>query len=251
MKRITLQSRSAIDLSRTNLHHLVIRELATRIIEAEHQRELINFPTEADLCSQLGISRTVLRESMKVLADKGMVEMRPSTGTRSRHREHWNLLDPDILVWKAEQEPDLQFLQELCEVRLAIEPAAAGYAATRATSSDLTEIKERLAGREALPLNADLATIVDSDMRFLEAIIGASHNPLLVNLHSTIRTPFRVTVLHAFHSNSTAVLELKTLRELLLALQRKDPSAASRITERAISIAMLAVKEKLGTAPNL
>jgi len=116
---------------RVKLHGTITRELALKIIEAEKHSTPIAFPKESELSLQLGVSRTVMRESMKVLVDKGMVEMRPRAGTKSRPRTAWNLLDPDILSWQAEQTPDPRLLLDLCEVRLTIEPTASGFAAVR------------------------------------------------------------------------------------------------------------------------
>lgn len=230
---------------RKKLHGAVTRELALRIIESERKSELISFPNEADLSTQLGVSRTVVREAMKVLVDKGLVEMRPRAGTRSRSRENWNLLDPDILTWQAELAPDARFLRDLCEVRLAIEPTASGFAAVRATPDQLDQIAQELMAREALHDGASLEKIVDHDLRYFHAVIAASHNPLLINLHANIREPFRTTLLFTFRSTTTIALALKAQRDLFKALHRKDPVLASKAAERAVGVAMLAVEEKL------
>jgi GntR family transcriptional regulator, galactonate operon transcriptional repressor len=234
-----------IPVQRHKLHGTVTRELALRILDADRRGELISFPNEAELSTQLGVSRTVLREAMKVLVDKGMVEMRPRAGTKSRLRSAWKLLDPDILSWQTELEPDVQFLLNLCEVRLAIEPTAAGFAAVRATQAELDEIARRLMVREALPHDAPLQSVVDLDLEFFNAVIAASHNPLLVNLNGIIRVPFRTSLLYIFRMGTNIALTLKAQRELFRALHRKDPVAASRAAEKAVGVAMLAVEEKM------
>ncbi|MGA3127762.1 MAG: FCD domain-containing protein [Candidatus Korobacteraceae bacterium] len=230
---------------RRKLHGTITRELALRIIEAERRSEQIAFPSEAELSVQLGVSRTVVRESMKVLADKGLVEMRQRAGTKARVRSAWKLLDPDILSWQAELTPDSRFLRDLCEVRLAIEPTASGFAAVRATTEELDEIASRLMIREALPHDAPLPSVVDLDMQFFRAVIAASHNPLLVNLNEIIREPFKTTLLYTFRSATSVALSLKAQRDLFRALHRKDPVAASSAAERAVGVAMLAVEEKI------
>jgi len=229
---------------RQNLHAAVTRELALRILEADRRSERISFPNEAQLSAQLGVSRTVIREAMKVLVDKGMVEMRPRAGTSSTPRTSWKLLDPNILSWQAEMTPDCELLLQLCEVRLAIEPTASGFAAVRATQQELDEIARRLMMRQALPLNPSLETIVDMDWNFFNAVIVASHNPLLLSLNATIREPFRTTLLYTFSSATTIALALKAQKDLFKALHRKDPVAASKAAERAVGVAMLAVQEK-------
>ena len=161
-----------------NLHGRVIRALGVRVIEAERASERIVFPNEAELCQQLGVSRSILREAVKVLADKGMVEVRPRSGTRSRDRSDWNLLDPDILAWQAELPPDARFLRDVCEVRLAMEPTAAGFAALRASEEEIARIQRCLAQRESRAALADPDEAVDLDLEFHSAVVAASHNPL-------------------------------------------------------------------------
>lgn len=237
-----------IHSAQRKLHGIVTRELALRIIEAERRSEIISFPNESELSTQLGVSRTVIREAMKVLVDKGLVEMRPKAGTRSRPRSAWKLLDPDILTWQAELKPDARFLLDLCEVRLAIEPTASGFAAVRATQEELDEIARRLMMREALPLEAALEKLVDLDLQFFSAVIAASHNPLLVNLGAIIRAPFRTTLLYTFHSPNMIALALKAQKDLFKALHRQDPVAASKAAERAVGVSMLAVEEHIESA---
>src|SRR6478735_2034685 len=82
-----------------SLHDRVTRTLALQVIKAERNGQLVIFPNEGELCRQLGVSRSILRESVKVLDDKGMVQVRPRSGTRALPRSQWNQLDADILAW--------------------------------------------------------------------------------------------------------------------------------------------------------
>jgi DNA-binding FadR family transcriptional regulator len=240
-----MHSPSALRDFRRRLHNSITRELALRIIRAERNAERVSFPNESELSAQLGVSRTVVRESMKVLVDKGLVEMRPRSGTSARPRSEWNLLDPDILSWQAELIPDVRFLLDLCEVRLAIEPTASGFAAVRATPEELEEIERCLKQREALSRDAVLGDIVDLDLQFHNAVIAASHNPLLANLNAIIREPFKTTLLYTLRSPANIALGVKAQRDLVRALRRKDPVAATKAAEKAVGVAMVAVEEIL------
>ncbi len=230
---------------RTRLHDQVTRELALRVLQSERAAELIVFPNETDLCRELGVSRTILRESMKVLADKGMIEMRPRTGTRARPRASWRLLDPDILAWQAGLQPDTRFLRDLCEVRLAIEPTAAGFAALRATADQIDVIGRCLEAREALAENSSLDAIIDLDLEFHNAVVVASHNPLLQDLSATIREPFRAALLYTSRFPANLALGVEAQRDLLEGVRRHDPLAARRAAEEAVGLAMLAVEEAI------
>ena len=235
--------------ARPHLHATVTRKLALHIIQSEREAGAVSFPNEADLGQQLGVSRTVLREAMKVLADKGMIEMRPKTGTRARPRVDWRLLDPDVLRWQAETSPDIRFLRDLAEVRLAIQPTAAGFAAVRATPEDLEAIEAALIRREAVGRRGSAEAVSGADLDFHEAVVAASHNPLLVQLSQAIREPFRASLTIIVGTPVKAALGARAYRELLSALRRHDPVTARQAAEKAVGMAMIATEEGRTKAP--
>lgn len=219
----------------------VTRILAHRVIEHSQEGRPLVFPKEADLCLELGVSRTVLRESMKVLADKGMVEMKPRAGTRARPAACWRMLDPDVLAWQAELSPPPEFLRHLCEVRLAIEPTAAGFAAVRATSADLERLDSCLARRRRPGIR--IAELTELDLEFHSALVDAGHNPLLSHLSAAIRTPIRIAFAATLNFASTVELGLEAHEALLECLRRGDPLAARRAADEVVGFAMLAVEK--------
>jgi GntR family galactonate operon transcriptional repressor len=223
------------------LHTRVTRVLAQRVLESERSREVLLFPKEADLSAQLGVSRSVLRESMKVLADKGMIQMKPRAGTRARPRSEWRLLDHDILAWQAEVDPSFDLLRDLCEVRLAFEPTTAGFAAVRATSAEIDDI-ERSLEKRAASAGGPIERIVDLELEFHDAIVAASHNPLLVELSAAIRTPIRIALTCTSRFASALELGLDAHRKVLECLRRRDPLATRHAAEEAVGVAMLAVE---------
>jgi DNA-binding FadR family transcriptional regulator len=227
------------------LHTRVTGALARQVIRAERQAAPLAFPKESELSRQLGVSRTVLRESMKVLADKGLVAMKPRAGTRAQPRSQWRLLDPDILAWQAEAGAGADFLRDLCEVRLAIEPTAAGFAAVRASPEEIGRIADCLHRREARPAGADRDEITRLDLDFHTAVVAASHNPLLVELSRVIRPPLRTALSATAGFPSAAELGLEARHALLKALRRRDPMAARRAAEQIVGLAMLAVEKAI------
>ncbi len=234
---------------REKLHTHITSLLARRVIQADRERgrQPVVFPKEADLCQQLGVSRSILRESMKVLVDKGMVQMKPRAGTWARPRAEWRLLDPDILTWQAEANPDPQFLRDLCEVRLAIEPTAAGFAAVRATPEELRAIERSLESRRR---QAHPERSIELDLDFHTSVVDASHNPLLRQLSSIIQAPFRTALALAAQFPSNVELGLEAHEQLLEALRRHDPMAARRAAEQAVGLAMLAVEKVIRSKKN-
>jgi GntR family transcriptional regulator, galactonate operon transcriptional repressor len=224
-----------------NLHDRVTRALAVRVLEAERASEPLIFPNEADLCRELGVSRTILREAVKVLADKGMVDVRPRSGTRARPRPEWKLLDPDILAWQAELGPDARFLRDLCEVRLAIEPIAAGFAALRATAEEIDAIGRCLEQRESR--SASEEEIAELDLRFHAAVVGASHNLLLEQLSAAIRQPFRAALSYTVRLRASSALGLAAHKALFEGISGRDPLRARAAAEEIVGLAMLAVEQ--------
>ena len=226
-----------------NLHSRVTRVLAHQVLEAERNSRSLVFPNEAELCHQLGVSRTILREAVKVLADKGMVEARQKLGTCARPRTAWNQLDPDILGWWAELGPDTHFLRDLCEVRLAIEPTASGFAAVRATSGEIEAIGRSLKLREAKVKASNFGEAVDLNLKFHTAVAAACHNSLLEQLNRAISRPLRIALSYTTGLHTSDVLDIAAHRQLYEAICDHDSMKARAAAERIVGLAMLGVEE--------
>src|SRR5947209_10892524 len=126
------------------LHGQIVHAIGRQIVSgAVRPGEVLSLP------EGLPASRTVLREAIKVLAAKGLVESRPKTGTRVRAPQSWNQLDPDVLAWQQEGMPQPAFLRKLTEVRLIVEPAAAERAAQRARPAALAALDAAFGDMEA------------------------------------------------------------------------------------------------------
>ena len=233
------------------LHARVTHMLALRVLGAERDGQPLVFPNEADLCLQLGVSRSILREAVKVLADKGMVEVRQRLGTRALPRTEWNQLDPDILNWWAELGVDARFLLELCEVRLAIEPTAAGFAAVRGGREEIDAVAHALEAREAgvkagvtaSDKAVDRARAVDLEVDIHAAIMAASHSPLLEQLSRAIRKPLRAALSCTTGVRAASLLESAANRSLIEALRKQDAMKARAAAEKIVGLAMLGAEE--------
>ncbi|BDI24033.1 FadR/GntR family transcriptional regulator [Herbiconiux sp. L3-i23] len=134
-------------------------------------------PREAELTAEYAVSRTSVREAMKVLAAKGLVDIRPKIGTRVRSQELWNTFDSDLLSWTHSEGRGTELMQDLVELRQIVEPNAARLAAGRASMSDLGAL-ERIA--QAMAASAtDHVAYAEWDVAFHLAVYSASHNALL------------------------------------------------------------------------
>ena len=167
-----------------NLHGQVVQELGRQIVGGK-LKPGHGLPREETLAQQMVISRTALRESLKVLASKGLIETRQKTGTRVRDSRFWNQLDPDVLAWRCASMPTDDFVEKLVEMRELIEPAAAAAAAKRRDAAQLAGIKMAYAAMAAAP---DLDAWTAADLDFHECVLGAANNELMTSLFSVVET---------------------------------------------------------------
>jgi DNA-binding FadR family transcriptional regulator len=150
------------------------------------------FPTEAELSRRHGLSRSVTREAVKMLAAKGLVSARPKVGTVVEPSDRWNLLDPDILRWLLERQFSLDLLRQFSELRLAIEPTAAALAAQIPDNPGIAAIEKNFARMEAAARGED--DVLDADIQFHIAILQAVQNPFFRQFEELVRTALHTSI---------------------------------------------------------
>ncbi len=181
-------------------------------------------PNEGALSSELQISRTAVREAIKMLTAKGLVGSRPRRGTEVRPVSDWNLLDSDVLRWLRESPPDRKIVIELLELRLGFEPEAASLAARRADPAQIARIEEAYGFmRESAAGRYDP---VEADCRFHEAIIAATSNRFYQPLGALVRTALSLTapITNAIFGHSVG--DLDAHGEIFLAIEKRDEQRA-------------------------
>jgi DNA-binding FadR family transcriptional regulator len=173
------------------IHGSVVDTLGQWILGATYAPgELL--PREDDLAETLNVSRTSVREAVKVLSAKGLLEVRRRVGVRVRPRDDWNLLDPQVLSWHPDVGRDAELIASLVEARGIIEPEAAALAAARATAADLARIERAYEGMER-NLHVDLVACCEADLQFHVGLVAASHNVVLKGLTGAIEAALRAT----------------------------------------------------------
>ena len=111
-----------------NFHSYVINEVGRAIVSGDMPVGS-SLPGDAEMMDRFGVSRTVLREALKTLEAKGLVEARAKVGTRVLPQSRWNLFDRQILAWKLESGPSPAFLASFQTIRESLEVQAARLAA--------------------------------------------------------------------------------------------------------------------------
>ena len=132
-------------------------------------------PSMDQMYQMFGVSRLVVREVMRTLAAKGMVTSKARIGTSVSDPAQWNWLDPQVLRWRTAIGLDQAFLNQLTQVRLALEPAAASLAAEVRTEQDLTALQTAITGM--YQAGNDHQKFSKADRKFHDAVISATHNP--------------------------------------------------------------------------
>lgn len=155
-------------------------------------------PRENDLCELYGVSRTVIRESLKVLESKGLVRGKPRIGTTVCDKDDWNILDADVLEWMGPYIKDFDLLGCILEARRTIEPAAAEYAAERASAQEIADLDN--AWRQMRDSARDPESFTDADVMFHTVLLTASHNQVFRRLSSAIHAALK----YALHASISA-----------------------------------------------
>lgn len=143
-------------------------------------------PTEHELCDRQGLSRGAVREAIKVLASKGLVQSRRRQGTIVNRVHHWNLLDPDILDWMREVDYSHRLLHRLIQVRQAIEPEACAIVAERHQRVNFSAMSAAVEIMEE-PLISEPALLA-ADTDFHLGILDATGNPFFQQFRPLVRT---------------------------------------------------------------
>lgn len=215
-----------------DLHGRVAHLLATAILRGDYAPESI-LPREAELMDAFGVSRTVLREALRTLTSKGLIESRPRVGTRVRPRHAWNLLDADVLDWYSRVAEPMQFALKLQEMREMIEPYAAGLAAASYSEKTFGALADAHA---AMAAARNVDEWVRADLQFHLSVLIACSNELLIPLGTLIERTLeaqlrlnakRADVFNASLAEHTAVFE---------AIRERDAAAARDAMARLLGV---------------
>jgi DNA-binding FadR family transcriptional regulator len=165
------------------IHGTVARDLGISIVSGEYPPGAV-LDNEVTASDQLKVSRTAYREAVRILSAKGLVEARPKIGTRVSPRRKWHLLDPDVLYWMFQNEPDEQLLASLFELRRIIEPEAAALAAERRSDEHVRIMDRALQNMRAHTLATEAGRA--ADQLFHSTMLDATDNAFLSSLTSGV-----------------------------------------------------------------
>lgn len=214
-----------------NLHGHVIRELGKRIVVGDLRPGDV-LPREENLAESMDVSRTALREALKVLSAKGLIESRPRVGTRVRPKQFWNQLDADVLSWRCASMPTDDFIGKLVEMREIIEPAAAAAAARRRTTSQLNNVDLAYRKMEAARDSEEWAA---ADLSFHDAVLQATGNELMISLFSVVASALEMFFVLSAQTAGDFKYSLPHHLKVLEAIRREQPEVARKAMQSIIT----------------
>lgn len=235
-------------VSTQSLTQQIVNELGLRIVRGEYSGEN-SFPIEANLCEEFGVSRSVLREAVKMLTTKGLLRARPRQGTWVQSEEAWNLLDPDVLRWLLERKFSIDLLSDFTEIRMAIEPQAAAFAAVRATDAQKQRIADALDRMQDAEKGDDDPLL--SDIAFHVALLEASGNRFFSQLRDMVDTALRISIRLTNQYKGVALASVSDHRKVYTAIEAGDPEAARAASAALVKEAneLIAIaRERIGRA---
>lgn len=218
-------------MSGPSVHMSLAEDIGLRIVRGDYPPGTI-LPNEAQWTEIFNVSRTAVREAIKILMAKGLLASRPKIGSWVKPKERWNLLDRDVLSWYAHSPDRIQFLKTVQEFRHIIEPEATALAAIRRSEEQMAEITEALRDMgQATTLQAR----TQADTRFHLAILRASGNDLLIPLGTLIESALNHLFLLVTRNDSTLVHALRLHGNIEKSIRLQRPNAARNAVRRLLA----------------
>ncbi|ANV25890.1 FadR family transcriptional regulator [Rhizobium pusense] len=220
---------------RRNSHAHVVSELGSAIVSGRIAEGSL-LPNDAELSMRFGVSRTVLRETMKTLAAKRLVEPKAKVGTRVLDRSSWNFFDPDVLGWRCEAGIDQEFVKHLAEIRLALEPAAAAAAALQASNEDIVSLYV-IAAKFDNPQHTP-ESIAKVDLEFHLAVAHMSGNPFMRSASGLIEAALAISFqLSSPAASPDTIAEIASNHlRIVHAIAARDADAAVKAMRHVIEV---------------
>jgi GntR family transcriptional repressor for pyruvate dehydrogenase complex len=214
----------AIPLERTTLAASAFEQLISNVVHGKWKAGE-RLPAERELCQQLGIARTTLREALKAMELVGMLESRVGEGTFVCPRSEF-LSRP--LLW-AFTGTDHAELADLLEARVFMERDLAGLAAERGTAEEFAHIENTI-----LAMAENIAagkSVTDADMAFHQAVAHAAHNEVLANASQLIRSVMKYWIHLKLAMTDVPEMAMERHKLIFAAIRSRDVEQARRLMQ--------------------
>lgn len=214
-----------------SVHVSLAGEIGLRIVRGDYPPGTI-LPNEAKWSEVFEVSRSAVREAIKMLMAKGLLSSRPKIGSWVEPKERWNLLDRDVLGWYAASPDREAFLRTVQELRHMIEPEATALAAERRTEEQMNAISQAL---HDMGQATSLQQRTESDTRFHIAILRASGNDLLVPLGVLIESALNHLFTHVTREEDDLLYVLKLHENIEKNIRLQRPNMARSAVRKVLA----------------
>ena len=227
-----------------NLHAQVMHRLGIAIVAGTYPEDAI-LPSDVDLLQDLRVSRTVLREALKTLAAKGLIEARARVGTKVLPRSRWNLFDADVLAWHFETGPSVDFLRSLSEVRTGIELESAALAAQRRSPAEADALVE--AARQ-MGLANTAEAFARADLAFHRLVAQAAGNPFMASISALVEVALTAmfTISSPVHDPEQHSAAAQSHARIAAAIQSGNSDEAREAMRKVIRDGFARAAERMG-----
>jgi DNA-binding FadR family transcriptional regulator len=205
-------------------HFTAAEEIGSRILRGDFAPGVL-LPNEAEWCKRLRMSRSAVREAIKMLKAKGLLNSRPKVGTRVEPRARWNLLDRDVLSWYMTTPDRDRFLRSVQQMRRIFEPEAAALAAVNRDAAQMAAITE--ACRD-MGTATSVESRIEADVRFHLGILNAAGNEFLVPFGFLIESALANVFDYVTRSVGTLRHAQSLHENIEKAIRQRRPEAARR-----------------------
>ena len=227
-ERLKMQRRS---FRNGRLSEFALQEIQ-RMVSEEYRAPGSRLPKEEELADRLQVSRIVIREAMKILEDRGVVEVRAGRGTVTVAPSPGRVKESLLRLFRDQQMPTVQDIEYFLELRQVLEETTASLAAVRASADDLVEIETALQEMKQGDVNEDHT--IAADLRFHRSLMRAAHNPFL----EMVLDPLMEVFLQQIKLTNTFNMAWELHRKVFLQIQARNPVGARQAVRRLMKVTM-------------
>ncbi|EWH09811.1 GntR family transcriptional regulator [Catenovulum agarivorans DS-2] len=232
-------------LERNNsLSQRMVAELGRAIVCGEYTSET-GLPSEADLCEQFGVSRTAVREAVKMLSAKGLITSRQRQGISVLPKSSWNLLDSEVLSWSLKGEVSLQVIREYLQMRKGIEPQAAALAAQTADVHAIAKIEQAVGKMRIAAESGDPKAELEADIEFHISVLLATKNRFYIHMKEFTSTALRASIQFTSPVKADPIAVVEEHEKIYQAIKSGNSERARNIMYMLIDEAISFVEAKI------
>ena len=227
----------------------MLNELGRRIVSGEFAPGQKMHTEEAE--KQFGVSRSVVREAVRVLQNLGLVESVKRVGIRVLPMKRWNVYDPLVIRWRLAETTNGAQLRSLTELRSAVEPRAAELAARFAPDAVTGELLALASRMRAVGREGDLELFLELDIHFHSLVLAASGNEMFAKLDSVIAEVLTGRTDQGLMPHHPHEEALQWHVDVADAIQGRRPGDAAAAMERIMSRTHKEVEQMWADEPRL